>query len=104
MTATIVDLSIPLAPNLPCWWPGLEPFSASPTFRLETENVLSRNLRIEEHSGTHMDAPCHIGDNQRQPISLLTADAVPLATLMGRARVVDARDVRSTENGVSPWI
>jgi isatin hydrolase len=100
----IVDLSVSLAADHPCWWPELAPFAATPTYRLEDGGVASRSLRVEEHCGTHVDAPCHIADETGSPTRAVTLDGVPLDALCGRARVIDVRSTRGTVDGESPWI
>lgn len=100
----LIDLSVPLDPGLPCWWPGLEPFSVTTTYTLESVNTFSRNMHIEEHAGTHIDAPNHTGDENRRPYSNQTADALPLETLYGRARVIDVRHLSSSAYGMSPHV
>jgi isatin hydrolase len=97
----IVDLSVALDPDLPCWWPGLEPFSVTPTLTLEQGGSFSRNMHLEEHAGTHMDARCHVADENGEPLSRTTADLVPLQELAGRARVLDARAAPIVGPGVS---
>lgn len=99
----VIDLSVALSSELPCWWPGLEPFSATPTLSLEQVNVFSRNLHLEEHAGTHMDARCHVGDSQHRAYAS-PADDVPLDRLIGPARVLDVRHLRSERPGVSPEV
>lgn len=100
----IIDLSIALDPAFPCWWPGLEPFSVTPTLTLERVGSFSRNMHLEEHAGTHMDARCHVADENGEPYGGTTADQIPLQELVGRARVLDARAIPSGEPGVSPPI
>lgn len=100
----IVDLSLHLAGDLPCSWPGLPPFEATVTLDLAADAVFSRSLRIEEHCGTHADAPCHIADADGAPVGLLTLDRVPLEHLAGPARVIDCRETVPAEPGISPWL
>lgn len=100
----IVDLSVELSPDYPCWFPGFEPFSATPTATLEEINVFTRMLHVEEHCGTHMDAACHVGDEDHRPFREVTSDQIPLDWMIGKARVIDARRVRGVTPGVSPAI
>lgn len=51
-----------------------------------------------------MDAPRHIGDEDRRPVDPRGADEVPLLSMWGRARVIDATDVVGAEPGISPWV
>lgn len=100
----VVDLSVPLAEDVPCWWPELAPFAATNTLSLSVDNVFSRSLLLEEHCGTHMDAPSHVGDAEHRPIDDRTSDAIPLSHMIGRARVLDARMVRGHDPGISPAV
>jgi kynurenine formamidase len=56
---------------------------------------------MEEHTGTHFDAPCHVGNESQEPYSTMTGDEVPLTNLMGPARVVDVRSLRTDVVGIS---
>jgi kynurenine formamidase len=100
----IIDLSVPIAPDLPCGWPGLPPFHAVHTLDLEPDNVFSRSLTVEEHLGTHADAPNHIADEHGGAPASTTIDEVPLERFVGPALVLDVRHVRGGDAGVSPWI
>jgi kynurenine formamidase len=101
---SIIDLSVELSPEFPCWWPDLEPFTVTTTSTLEATNTFSRNMHLEEHAGTHFDAPCHTGDNRFRPYSLVTGDALPIADLIGRARVIDVRSLPTDLVGASSSI
>jgi kynurenine formamidase len=65
--AKIVDLSVTLAPDLPCWWPGtgvgdysyiymVAPFNDWTGFR---GPYLTRAHIFDAHTGTHFDSPTH---------------------------------------------
>src|SRR5690349_14403430 len=68
----IVDLSLPLAEDLPCTWPGHMPYQHK-TFSWFAQRrdgwgtvgnrtgapYQTRWLCIDEHTGTHLDAPSH---------------------------------------------
>lgn len=101
----VLDLSVALDPALPCSWPGLPPFAARPTLGTDPPDPLfvSRSLTVEEHSGTHADAPVHMAlDETGRRLGAL--DTVPLRDLTGRPRVIDARSVRGDVPGESPWV
>jgi len=55
----------------------------------------SYSLTSAEHGGTHLDAPIHFSEGG------LTADAIPLAGLIGEAAVVDVSDRVSADYLVS---
>lgn len=103
----VIDLSLELAEDMPCWWPGFQPFEAKPTSVIgpDTGGGYSRSMVIEEHMGTHMDAPIHVGNFALcQPIGLESVMDIPLGNLMGRARVLDVRHIKGIDPGISPWI
>ena len=101
---TIINLSVELSPDLPCWWPGLEPFTVTTTSTVAAANTFSRNMHLEEHTGTHLDAPCHTGDEFLRPYSSVTGDEVPISDLVGRARVIDVRSLPTDIVGTSSSI
>lgn len=121
---TIVDLTLLLAEELPCTWPGHMPYQQK-TFNFfedggTTEAHLqahcgsyqTRWLLIDEHTGTHMDAPAHFLPGSHTDIDGasevgdITAEYVPLEQLMGPAVVIDIEFLLDAEMtpGVSPAI
>lgn len=102
--AAAIDLTVPFSPDYPCWWPELSKFQAVDSMTLERDNIACRRVSFEEHNGTHMDAPCHVGDIKRRAIDPRTSDQVGVESLWGRARVIDVMHIVGHENGVSPWI
>jgi kynurenine formamidase len=51
----------------------------------------ANSFTTAEHGGTHMDAPIHFAQGK------LTADQVPLTSLIGPAVVIDVRDAAATD-------
>jgi kynurenine formamidase len=85
--ATLVDLTQPLGPDtVP--WPGAAPLVARVGLTHERDGAYTRRIDLEEHSGTHLDAPAHFAADGA------TVDAIPLGALVRPAVVLDAR----------PWI
>lgn len=122
-TGTIVDLTVLLAEELPCSWSSHMPFQQKTFnyFKTEesTETFLynrtgpyqTRFLVIDEHTGTHFDAPAHFipeegsGITHEGPAGDVTAEKVPLDQMMGPAVVIDIpEDLPGTEMGVSGYI
>lgn len=117
-----VELSVPLAEDLPCWWATHLPFQHKTwnwfaTVRSPAASVYSRSgpyatrwLAIDEHTGTHLDAPSHFipppdsGLPEAGPTGAISVADVPLDQLMGPAAVIDVSDVEGTEPGVSPYV
>lgn len=118
----IVDLSLTLAEDLPCTWPGHMPYQQK-TFNYFTETggesplhahcgeYQTRWLLIDEHTGTHIDAPAHFipraesGIDGAAEIGSVTVEQIPLSQLIGPAVVVDVTHLLGTaEPGQSPAI
>lgn len=122
--ATILDLSLPLAEDLPCYWSTHQPFQHKRWNWFTTEitpaaSAYSRYgpyatgwMAIDEHTGTHFDAPAHFippngsGLPDANPAGDITAEKVPLDQLMGPAAVIDVTALLDAEvaTGVSPFI
>ncbi|MBS1878022.1 MAG: cyclase family protein [Actinobacteria bacterium] len=119
----IIDLTVELAESLPCSWPthlpyqhhvynyyadvgGRDPRSA----RLGAYQT--RWLAIDEHTGTHLDAPAHFipepdsGLPNAAGAGTVTVEQLPLEGLFGAAVVIDVRHLREgpVQDGVSPAI
>jgi arylformamidase len=68
-------------------------YPGDPRVAFHTHNTVSGDgfrvtaVQLGTHTGTHVDAPAHFLD------SWATVDALPLAALVGPARVVDVTDV-----------
>jgi len=104
----VVDLSLLLAEDLPCYWSTHQPFQHKTwnwfaTRRSAAGNVYQRGgpyatrwLALDEHTGTHVDAPCHFvpppdsGLPDAGPAGAITVADVPLTQLIGPAAVIDA--------------
>lgn len=68
------------------YWPTAQEFKKDIVFKGENPlgfHYEANNLSGAEHGGTHMDAPVHFYAGRQ------TADAVPLARLVGPAAVID---------------
>jgi kynurenine formamidase len=121
--ARVVDLSLLLAEELPCWWSTHMPFQQK-TFTYFDERgdaarrVINRSgayqtrwLLVDEHTGTHVDAPAHFfpepdtGLPGATQIGTVTVEQLPLTQLMGPAVVIDIpADLPGGAPGVSPVI
>jgi arylformamidase len=79
----LIDVSVPLDAALPTY-PDNTPFTLEPMKRIargESSNVST--LHMSAHCGTHVDAPRHFFDDRPG------TEALPLAMLIGRTRVVE---------------
>lgn len=119
----VVDLSLLLDEALPCFWSSHMPYQQK-TFSFFTDvpggaaplrnrgggPYQTRWLMLDEHTGTHVDAPAHFipepgsGLANAAPIGTRTAEQIPLEQLMGPAVVVDVTGLDPAEPGTSPVI
>ena len=126
----VVDLSLPLDERLPCTWPGHMPYRATvwtwfddrpydpqPVHPKTGGAYQTRWLVIDEHTGTHLDAPRHFipppdsGLPHAGPGGLVGVADLPLSAAMGPAAVLDVTDLDpahpgapATPDGASPAI
>ena len=120
----IIDLTLPLAEDLPCTWPGHMLYQHKTFTWFEQQrggwgSVANRTgapyqtrwLCIDEHTGTHLDAPSHFVP--RPDSGLPNAGAagvvgmadVPVAQTAGPAAVIDSSGLaESGDGGRSPRI
>lgn len=123
-TGRLVDLTLLLAEELPCWWSTHMPYQQK-TFNYFSDQVedpsvprfsrtgpyQTRWLLIDEHTGTHLDAPAHFipppgsGLANAGPPGEVTVDRVPLEQLSGPAVVIRVPEgLPDGGPGVSPTI
>lgn len=95
-TGRVVDLTHPLSANFPVY-PGYAPFSVTVTSTIDGIGSLSRQVSMEEHVGTYVDAPAHFipgGDDVSSiPPERLIAPLVVI-DIAARARQDDDATVR----------
>jgi kynurenine formamidase len=120
--ARVVDLSLTVSERLPGTWPGHMTYAHhnwnwfaevdGPTGTTRSKDPYQTNFFvIDEHCGTHFDAPTHFvpppgsGLYLAGPLGDQTGDKVPLEDLMGPAAVVDVRFLAGEGGpGISPFI
>jgi kynurenine formamidase len=92
----VVDLSLTVAPDLPCIWPvGMTPFAVVPTATFGRTGRHRDMLVIDEHTGTQWDAPAHFvpppgsAAEGAGPMGLVTGEKVPAWQFCGEACVID---------------
>lgn len=78
----VVDLTHTLSAEFPMTWP--DPFRLEPVARLGKEGWNAFRWHLQEHSGTHIDAPLHCTAGP-------SADRIPADQLIGPLVVVDIR-------------
>jgi len=98
----IVDLSVMIGDDYPCYWPTIMGYHASVFHRIGEwmGPFFTRYMIMEEHVGTHCDAPAHFiptpetGLPHASEHGRTTVEQVPLSQFIGPAVVVDCRSLR----------
>ena len=116
------DLSVPIAEDLPSHWSTHQPYQVKTwnwftDHRHPAASALSRNgpyatrwMAIDEHTGTHVDAPCHFipppdsGLPDAGPAGAVTVEQIDLGQMMGACAVIDVPDGPPGEPGISPLV
>lgn len=120
----VVDLTLPLDEALPCTWPGHMPYRATvwawfadrpgeaqPVRAHAGGQYQTRWLVLDEHAGTHLDAPRHFvppdgsGLPHSGPAGRIGVADLPLLAASGPAAVIDVTDLDgAADPGRSPAI
>jgi kynurenine formamidase len=98
----IVDLTYTLTTDFPTF-SGLQQLEMEQIVSLANDGYNIYRWILEEHTGTHMDAPFHFSDG-------LTADQIPADQLFGPLAVIDIRskaasdpDAQVTPDDLAAW-
>lgn len=101
----LIDVSVGLAAEIPIW-PGSPGVEVKPLLQRARGDVANASeLRMDVHSGTHVDAPRHFVDDG------VTVESLPLDPLSGRAlvagvraqaRAITAGDLRAALGNAAP--
>ena len=83
---TWFDLSVPLRTGMPVY-PGDPEVRIASALTVEADGANVLSLGLGSHSGTHADAPLHVGNGWA------ALDELPLSLFGGVAEIVDVRDV-----------
>lgn len=98
----IVDLTHTLGPDFPTFG-GEVQLEIQNVFELATDGYNLNNWVLNEHTGTHMDAPFHFSDGP-------SADQIPVEDLVGPLCIADIRskaegnpDAQVTPDDLAAW-
>lgn len=80
----VLDLTYALTPDFPLF-PIYDPVEVADKFVVERDGFFVRHWSLDEHCGTHVDAPAHFGGEQ-------TVERIPAEELVLEAVVVDVRE------------
>jgi kynurenine formamidase len=100
---TVFDLTHTFSPKLPIF-PAFKPVQIRPRFSIAKDGFFANELTFDEHTGTHMDAPCHFVANATTA-DKLPADRffAPLAVISVAARAAKDADTMLTVDDVLAW-
>ena len=98
----VIDLTHTLTENFPTFG-GQPQYQRESVFTIANEGYNLNVWHIDEHTGTHMDAPFHFSDGA-------TADQIPVADLVGplaiidiKAKAADNADAEVTPDDIMAW-
>jgi arylformamidase len=98
----IYDVTVPIRNTMPVWPadPPVRLTAKSHQSRDKTHTVHLMSIEMGSHTGTHIDAPFHMIENGKR------LDEFPLATLTGKATVLEisaARSIRREDLSPLNW-
>ncbi len=98
----VVDLTHTLTPTFPTF-EGWRAIQVKPVWRLDSDGYNINHWSLEEHVGTHLDAPSHMSPNR--PADQLTAEELvgPLAVIDIRERAAEDADTLLTDEDLRGW-
>jgi arylformamidase len=88
----VVDLSQTIAPGMPVF-PGAEPPRFEQGAAIASHGFAELRVSMFTHTGTHMDAPCHVLEGAP------SLDQLPPERFMGRACMLDVRGLERVTRG-----
>jgi kynurenine formamidase len=94
-TDKLWDLSQPIRHDGPAW-AEYDPPTVTHNYRREAEGFNAETLRLNTHTGTHVDVPFHF-DNDGPPV-----DRMPLAAFAGPAALLDLLEVVEPATEIGP--
>ena len=99
----VVDMTHTLSPEFPTW--GGPPGIAIEQFaRFEKDGYNLLNLTINEHTGTHIDAPLHFSADGTAVDEIAVTDLVaPLCVIDIAARAAEDADAQVTPEDIAAW-
>ncbi|MEO3997747.1 cyclase family protein [Mesorhizobium sp. CAU 1732] len=98
------DLTHELHENFPSF-DGEQQVFIEPKYKLDPDGYNLNIWRLEEHIGTHIDAPLHFSADGRSVAELPVEDLVcPLAIIDIRAKAAESDDAQVTPDDIAAWI
>lgn len=102
----MIDLSVPISTELPVSWPGHHGLEHNSWRSFDAGDSYQTNyVTMDEHCGTHCDAPAHFMRPKEYKGDWYFGEKVPLEQLHGPLACIDVRSLRSeVADGTSPEI
>ena len=102
--AKMADMTHTLAADFPTFF-GQQQFWEEQKFNWAEHKFNLKEIRVNEHTGTHMDAPLHFSENGMSvdeiPVERLI---VPLSVIDIRAKAAESADAQVTPDDIKAWI
>ncbi|MGI9405488.1 MAG: cyclase family protein [Hyphomicrobiaceae bacterium] len=99
-----VDLTYELYPDFPTYF-GQSGFSMEPKFTYAKEKFNLNIMTINEHTGTHIDAPLHFSENGQSVAEIPVENlVVPLSIVHIHERAAKDPDAQVTPDDLKAWI
>ena len=103
-SVSVEDMTHTLHEDFPTYF-GENQFSREQLFKFADDGFNLQNLTINEHTGTHVDAPLHFSEDGQSvdeiPVSSLIA---PLCVIDIAARAAEDADAQVTPDDLKAWI
>jgi kynurenine formamidase len=101
---TFEDMTHTLSEDFPTYF-GEPGYSAEQVFNFAEHSFNLLNLTINEHTGTHIDAPLHFSADGTSVDEIEVSNLVaPLCVIDIAARAADDADTRVTPDDIAAWI
>jgi kynurenine formamidase len=102
--SSVVDMTHTISPEFPTYF-GESQFSAEQLFNYAEHGFNLKNLTVNEHTGTHVDAPLHFSADGTSVDEIAITDLVaPLCVVDIAARAAEDADAQLTPDDLSAWI
>lgn len=84
---------------------GNHQFFMEPKFKIDKDGYNLNYWRLEEHCGTHIDAPLHFSADGRSVSELEVGELVcPLVVIDIRAKAAESADAQLTPEDIDAWV
>ena len=100
----VTDLTHELYEDFPTFF-GQQQFWREQKFNYKEHKFNLFELRVNEHTGTHLDAPLHFSEDGKSVAEIPVSDlVVPLAVIDIRAKADASADAQVTPDDIKAWI